>query len=340
MAQKDSVSLSKFEGLRNTVASERLSPGELEVAVNVDIDDAGELRRRRGTTRVATGSHHSLFRAGDDRHYVVKNGALCRLFPNYSTQLLKLGIGQDPLSYVKVGEDVYFSSRSQSGVINEHDVVSNWGAYTDGGTWLSPVLNPSDSLPAVRGKLLGAPPLATSLAYFNGRIYLANERTLWATELYLYNYVDKTKNFIFFESNITGIGAVTDGIYVGTEEAVFFLSGPFNEMRRIHTVDAGMIAGSVVDVPPEFVGAEESQSKNAILFMTTLGLYMGLDGGDCMNLTKGRVEFPRSDVVAPLFRRQDGLNTYIGVADSAGTPSSSARIGDYVDAEIRRFQGV
>jgi hypothetical protein len=66
--------------------------------------------------------------------------------------------------------------------------------HTDGqGTWFSPVYTPTDTLGEVGGTLLGDPPKATQIEAYKGRIYLAVEgKTLWATELYRYHYVDRT----------------------------------------------------------------------------------------------------------------------------------------------------
>ena len=310
-------------------------------ALNVDIDDAGQVRRRRGRIKVGDGNYHSLWQS-EERVYVVKDGNLCRLLPNYTTRILKYGVGNDKVSFVKVADTAYFSSRSTSGAIDlRDDAVFAWGHQAeDGGQgrWLSPVVNPTDNVPAVRGKLLGAPPNADYLAYFNGRVYLASGPTLWATELYLYDYVDKTRTFISFESDITGIGVVTDGFYVGTTEAVYFLSGPFGQMTRVKLADVGMVAGSVVELPADVVRGASS-SKNAVMFMTRFGVFVGLDGGIAANLTQSRVEFPVSTNVAPMYRLQDGINQYVAVASSGGTPVAASRIGDYVDAEIRRFQG-
>lgn len=98
--------------------------------------------------------------------------------------------------------------------------------------------------------------------------------------------------------------------------------------------------GSLLSVPEELLGLENSaSSKNAVLFMTDSGLFAGLDGGICYNLTQNRVLFPDAASVAAMFRRQDGINQYVGVLDSQGSPASAARIGDYVDVEIRRFRG-
>ena len=76
------------------------------------------------------------------------------------------------------------------------------------------------------------------------------------------------------------------------------------------------------------------------MFLAKTGLCAGFNGGQSFNLTQNTMVFPDASNAAALFRRQDGVNSYVAVADSGGTPSSNARIGDYVDAEIRRFQGV
>jgi hypothetical protein len=349
---KDSVTFNRFAGIKNTVTEERLSLGgrdssgrligaELAEALNVDIDDAGQIKRRRGRKKVSSGNFHSMW-SFKGVTYVVKDNHLCRLYPDYTVKVLRFNVGPDRISYVKVDNSVYFSSRTVSGVINTvTEVASEWGYESvDGGAgrWLSPVVNPSDYVPEVRGKLLGAPPNASYLAYLNGRIYLASGKTLWATELFLYDYVDKTRTFLQFEAEITGVMAVTDGLFVGTTEAVYYLSGPFGSMARIKIADVGMVPGSMVDVPADVVRGQ-SFSRNAVMFMTRLGVFVGLDGGIVSNITQSRVEFPASIDAAPMFRLQDGMNQYVAVTNNGGSPVAASRIGDYVDVEIRRFKG-
>lgn len=335
---QDSVVLSKFVGLRNTIGQERLAPGELERAQNIDLDDAGQPHRRRGYTQVAAGAWHSLYTSTRGT-LGVKDGVLSIINPDYSTQVLKAGVGPSPVAYVDVGPETYFSSASDSGVILADNTVEPWGAVGGAGTWLSPVVNPTSTLSPIQGRLLGAPPMATALAYYNGRVYLAEGRTVWATELFMYRYVDKTRTYMLFETDVTVIGAVTNGLYVGTRTGVYFLGGTFGEMRRQPLSAYGAIPGTLVNVPAELVHPQANTSRNAVVFMTTSGLVAGFDDGQLLNLTQDRVLFPGAVAGAALFRRQDGVNQYIGATDSGGSPTSAARIGDYVDVEIRRFRG-
>lgn len=339
-APTDSINLQQFTGINNLVTLERLKPSDLAIAKNIDLDDAGQIHRRRGYKRVLTGDFHSLFRPTSRKHvFAVRNGDLGIVYPNYTFVALKPGVGPDRIVYVEVGEKTYFSSATTSGVINPDNTVGDWGALVSEGTWLSPIVNPTETLSPTFGKLLGKPPLATSLAYLNGRIYLAQGRTVWATELYLYNYVDKTKNWIQFESDVTMLAAVADGLYVGTEHDVWFLTGPFNEMRRVKVHPYRAVPGSVVYVPTSYIDTQRISTRTAVMFMTEMGLCTGLDGGYVMTNTVDRVWFPKTNSAAGMFRVQDGFTQYVGVADSGGSPASRARIGDYVDAEIRRFQG-
>lgn len=336
----DSVTFAQFTGLRNNVTPERLAPTDLERATNVDLDDAGQPRRRRGFTQKSSITSHSLFTAVRGT-LVVRGGDLGWLRDDFSFALLRAGVGPDRVAYVEVGDDIYFSSSGYSGIIRENDAVDPWGAVTSAGNWESPVLAPTATLGQVRGKLLGAPPLATDLALHNGRVYLASGPTVWATELYQYSYVDKTRNFLQFESEVTMLAAVNDGLFVGTKTKTWYLSGAFGQMKRDEAAATGVFPGSKAYIPRESINLQNqgvsAASKTAVVFMGGMGIFAGVDGGACFNLTNDKLWFPAATSAAAMFRRQDGMNQYIAATDSAGTPSAAARIGDYVEAEIRRF---
>lgn len=366
--QKDSVSIQKFLGLRNTKTLERLAPGELEYATNIDLDDIGQVHRRRGKTKVATGKFSSLFTSDEGNMFAVKDGVLGIVNPDYSFVSLKDGMSQnwDPLAYIQVGKtNVYFSGRSTAGIIDQDALsVRPWMGPNLGGTpvtdpptrsipspdyWYSPVVNPTVTLPPIHGKILGPPPLATTLAYYNGRIYLGNKNIVWYTELFNYLYVDKTRNFWQFEADVTMIGSVTDGIYVGTKEGLWFISTPkwfgrakSNEAKRIRVLDSGVIPGSMVYIPTELsnptqVPLENQQPvKTSILFLTNNGYCGGQDSGVCYNFTESSFIFPDAESAAAIYRRQDGMNQYLAVTNSRGTPSTNARFGDHLDVELRR----
>ena len=337
-----SITLTKFSGLINTVSRERLNANELAIAVNIDIDDRDQIHRRRGYSKKISGDSHSLFTANDGTVYGVINGDLCAILPNYTTHVLKTGInadpsaGLDPLCFTQVGDMIYYSSTTDSGKIID-GVVQAWGAQNDAGIWVSPVVIPTPTLAPVAGRLLGKPPMATVMSYFNGRIYMGCGRLLWATELYLYDFVDKTRNFLQFEGDITMIGTVGDGIYVGTDEGLWFLAGPTFPLKRTRIMDSAVIRGSMVDIPaelanpPQVPADADTPVKVSISFLTETGFCVGQDSGSAVNFTEDKFIFPVMQRVAAFYRRQDGMNQYIAVCDSAGTPTDTARFGEYLD---------
>lgn len=344
-APPESISFAAFTGLKNTVSRTRLAPTDLAEAKNVDLDDQGQIRRRRGYRRVVSGDFHSLFTDANDIVYGVKNGALGIIKPDFSFQVLKASVAFQPggslktLAYAEVGPTIYWSCATDSGKIDKvSQTNSEWGNGAD--VFLSPVVNPTANLPAIRGKLLGKPPLATALAYWNGRIYMAQGSTVWATELYLYDYVNKTRTFLPFENEITGLGAVTDGLYVGTTDSVWFLSGTFNELKRVAVMDSGMVPGSLARIPAELANPpqidlnSDQPVKVSLAFLTANGMCAAQDGGVCFNLTESKLFLPAAQQAAALFRRQDGVNQFMVVTDTGGAPSSSAHFGDYLDAEL------
>lgn len=345
------IVVGQFDGLKNTVDLERLGPKDLFRATNIDLDDDGQPHRRRGTTLMVSGNYHSLFTSENGVVYVVRDGSLGVLNPDYSFVSLANNIGSDPgagglgLAYTQVGTNLYYTSASNAGIVDTVALtVGPWGPSQD--IWFSPVVNPTATLPAIRGRLLGSPPLATTLAYFNGRLYLGNGRTVWCTELFAYGLVDKTKNYFQFEGDVTMLAEVTDGIYVGTTEGLWFLSGPNSPLRRDRVMDSPVIPGSLAYVPGELanppqVGLQaDTTAEVSAMFMTTRGVCVAMDGGKAYNLTEGKFFFPVAKRSAAFFRRQDGMNQYIVVSDSAGQPVNGARVGDFVDAEIVRGNAI
>lgn len=332
----ESIVTGSFAGIKNTVSEERLSPNELAAAVNVDIDDVGQLRRRRGRMLVDAARYHSLSEVGG-RVLVVRNGLLGQLDASYQHTTI-IGVGDGPLCYTAVGNDIYFSGGASGKIIGGRALP--WG-IADGKRWLSPVLQPTETLGEISGRLVGSPPTARILEHYKGRIYLAVENVLWGTELYLYDVVDTTKNFVVLDHAITMVAAVDDGLYVGTDQQLLFLQGTMAKgLERAIVMDAPVVFGSKVTVP--YSKAHPQARSGPIpegfgpMFMTTQGVCLGLPGGQVYNLTQDHVVFPEAVRAAALYREDQGANSYVAVADSAGGPSANARIGDYVDAEIVR----
>lgn len=70
------IEIQRFLGLYDTTSVARLKPGQLEQALDVDIDGDGVMKTRRGMTQVSAAASHSMFAAG--RTCLVMQGAVMK----------------------------------------------------------------------------------------------------------------------------------------------------------------------------------------------------------------------------------------------------------------------
>jgi len=91
--------------------------------------------------------------------------------------------------------------------------------------------------------------------------------------------------------------------------------------------------------PPQVPLQAVTPVESAIMFMTTKGACIGLDGGKVTNMTETKFVFPNAVEAAALYHRQDGVNQYIATLQNAGSPTQNAAIGDYLDVTIIRGSG-
>lgn len=127
-----------FAGLRNTIPAERLEPGDLTAAVNVDIDNGGRAQRRPGTELRAAGPSHSLWSHGDNCLFV-RGDTLHRLHLDYNMSIVATGLTPDmPMSYVDVNGRVYWTNGVETGVVTSEGNRS-WGIPIPDLPVLSPI---------------------------------------------------------------------------------------------------------------------------------------------------------------------------------------------------------
>lgn len=139
------VKFTNFSGIKNTMPPERLHSlptrdnpsSDLVTALNVDIDNSGQVSRRAGQTLKVAGAAHSLFSLGADCFFVQGN-ALQRLNTDFSVSTLATGLTLNaPASFVKVNQRTYWSNGQQVGVIDGGN--RSWGMAIPASPGLLPV---------------------------------------------------------------------------------------------------------------------------------------------------------------------------------------------------------
>lgn len=114
-----------FAGIKNTVPAERLEPGDLVQADNIDLDESGRASRRAGQTLMRSDGAHSLWAHGD-LCLLVQGGALQQMQPNFNTETLTDGLSDAPMQYLPLNGRVYWSNGTKSGMV-DGGVNRSWG---------------------------------------------------------------------------------------------------------------------------------------------------------------------------------------------------------------------
>jgi hypothetical protein len=270
-------------GLNNAVDPVRLIPGQesgfsfLAAAYNVDIDKSGRVTRRKGfTITQRTESSYSIFSDGVDCLFI-SGTSLYRLRPDYSRVGLRSGLTENArMSFCKVGDRIFYCNGYENGVV----IGDTSYAWTKG-TYVGP-----ETI-----RVFSNPPIGRLLEVWNGRIFISQDKVIWYSEPFSYDFFDLANCHISFSSSMRFISAVDDGLYIGTSDGVYFLGGEQPEkvsQRKVASSPA--IEGTVCKV----TGTAIRSDLTGIIIICTLqdGIYMGMRGGDFINITKERLVYP------------------------------------------------
>lgn len=120
------------DGENNLRDATELELSQLRRCVNFDVLDNGDLHRRRGTTKVHNGTvvPRTLFSNGK-RVLFVESGNLWELVRNidgsWNSMLVRLSVGNHPMTYVDVNGDIYWSNQVQTGIVDQDGNDLSWG---------------------------------------------------------------------------------------------------------------------------------------------------------------------------------------------------------------------
>lgn len=118
------ISKGGFLGINNRlpdfalkVRSRQTQGDFLREAVNVDVDNAGRLRRREAFARIQPlTAPHSLYMTSDtDGYFVMANTLYAVTLPSYTATFVKLLTSNDPVSYAEFAGSIYYSNGTDSG---------------------------------------------------------------------------------------------------------------------------------------------------------------------------------------------------------------------------------
>jgi hypothetical protein len=261
---------------------------DLAVAVNIDHDSTGRPSRRKGfAATVRTEAAHSMFCEGGECVFVTGT-SLCVLDSSYGYASVATVTAGARLAAMQLNNAVYWLNGYEKGYIKD-SVNYSWikGDYVGPDTT----------------RQLSDPPIGSRLAYFNGRIYVAQGNVLWYSEPYATGAFDLARNFIPFEERIRMVRPVRDGIFVGTDKRTIFLVGDNpRDVKFIEVADYPPIEGTDAKLDLSITGLEVPEfSGSGAIWTSEKGICVGSSGGLFINVTRRKLSYPRATFGAGLF---------------------------------------
>ena len=134
--------------------------------------------------------------------------------------------------------------------INVYFAPYGEAAFYAGSTPSDTFLKPAGELGAqFIGSGLGAPSVGTQLTVWRSRVLIADGSVLWATKPLQPELCDLTQDFVQMPAPITLLYGADNGIFVGTTQATYFLTGDtFGQLALRMIAPGPATLGSIVEI--------------------------------------------------------------------------------------------
>jgi hypothetical protein len=269
------------EGLNNLLDPARVPYDKerglstLTASVNVDVDNSGNIRRRKGFTLKKTGAFHSLY-CVTDYCLCASGDALLVFGVDYETTAIRNVTVGARLDYKRVKDKVFYCNGFENGYVE--DKLSYAWEFQD---YVGPTTT----------REFSNPPIGHLLEVWDGRMWIAQESILFPSEPFAYSMFDLGSNYIESSDRIRMVKAVRDGMYVGTAEEIIFVGGTTGEPTRDVVADYGVVEGTGVRVSGDKLNLPAFAGKSVLMFVTNEGICVGGPGGTFLNLTREKLDF-------------------------------------------------
>jgi hypothetical protein len=305
-ARKNAPVFAAIKGLNNRIDpaliayNPRTGVQEMAELVNMYVDNSLHAHRRQGYKLITPGRFHSLWCGSQQQDvYVAMDGAtttaLYRIMPDGSG----VGIRNDltlgaRLWYTWYNGNVYYGNGYENGILSG-SVSRPWA--------LTP---PHPSEVVIARQFYPAPP-GTMMTTYNGRIYMVQGNTIWASEWASPGRWRLAKESMRFEGDITMLENVGTGMYVSDSARVYFLQHTFHmgllrmgsgDLLKITRVcDYPAIPGTATATDGSRVIGRTGQPMQglSVVWTSTEGICAADSTGAFHNLTEHKLTYPVSN---------------------------------------------
>ena len=201
--------------------------------------------------------------------------------------------------------NIYLSSHNDDNLF--------FAGFTTGSTFSFTAANNTLVVP-LRTSYAFEAPIGTVTAFWRGRVLLAQGSVLYASSAGRWEAFDIQRDFKQFSANITLIQAVDNGVFVGTEQELAYLSGTeFDKLTYTRVISGRTVLGSGVSIPGELIKrGDGTGTGSAMICIADRILISGSSDGNIIRLTEGRYTTSVTEV-ASTFRTINGIPQYIAI---------------------------
>jgi hypothetical protein len=263
----------------------------------VDIDDYGRVAMCQGYA--ATARTESTYSLWSDHEFCLfaspdsTGASLYRLNPDYSRTGLRSYLTKGaPLDYTYANGQVYYCNGFENGYITADNLSHSWvkGTYYGVETF----------------RRFSDPPVGHLLAHFDGRIYIAQDNTVWFSEPFAFSAFDLARNYFLYSSRIQMLKGVSKGIYVSDSQAIYFIEYKSPDdivQKKVYGYPAisgsAIVADAISLQLADSIIPEYKKSEGPILLCATeKGICVGTSDGIFKNITLDKVTYPSSNKAA------------------------------------------
>lgn len=191
------------------------------------------------------------------------------------------------------------------------------GAYLAGSTTASSFAYEGDNASLVLPcRTVGTEPfpVGTITAFWRGRVLVAKGNVLWAGRPSV-THLSDWRDFKQLAGKITAIQPVDDGVYVGTDQDLIFLSGTtWDQLAHQPTKRGPVVPGSGVTVRGDRLKFGDGAGTGMGMVCIAGGeIVAGFNGGQTSSLTAGRYRTTVQEVSATWREIDGGIPQYVAV---------------------------
>lgn len=192
--------------------------------------------------------------------------------------------------------------------------------------------NTLDLVKPLNNQFCDRPPRFDHADYYRGAMYYADGATLRSSLPYNYELMDYQEDYLSFPDTIEMVAAVSNGLFIATTAATFFLQGTnIRDFQVLDLFDYGVIKGTLGKILASSLRPNES--GDAVMWGSSRGLVLGNGSGSATNLTNGTFHLPASHRGCGGFIEQDGQQRFI-VSVRDAVPYNARQIDILANIEL------